>query len=949
MDSRFARAVVSFALVAAAYWAYLNIAEPLMARPLSDHPNASGNDVALGAAAGGNGQAQHPATNQSPAPTKPLPTERFISLIEPHFPVGAWERAADYVIKNDQFMLLCKEFKTTDDGRLHFFPCTIVFQRHGLARDPVVRSGDHDQRTWIVQAPEGAVLSFDEPMDQRMMNVGRLQAAFVQGQVTIRGSESKPGAADQIELTTQNVQLSEKQIWTPGEVHFRVGPHFGSGRDLTIAMSPVARGDIKRLPTTIPARVQSIELVHLDKLQVSMPRQRQVPVGNGRFVQQTDHVPVSIHSEGYLLMEMARGVAQITKKVHISRPRLDATRLEDHLECELLSLYFSRNLIFADDGRDRPPPFEFERLVATGEPAIAYSSPQGSGVAQANYLLESPKFELEMNGRPEFLAEGAGRVRGLIDQAGRQAEVSWQGGLRYKELERGALLSVEQQAVCNVDAMGQVTAERVEVQLARSGPAGGMAISGLQPTRIVADGRVRANVRQVKAQVNSLTVSFRQQALVGTEGGLRLNAAQPVTGPKADRSFIVTGDSMQLGVVRDGDKIAIDEISVDRQVRCLEVAGNNAGHGAEITGEHFDLKQIASGAAVGQFSGAPVAIRANRLDVRGTTVRFEQANNRLWIEGAGSAALPLPPRVAQQFAGRATVGYLNWQRSLSFDGDEVRVDGGVELRGPAQVIRCATLQGKLSQPIRMADASAGARLEMDGLELTNITADGGVLFENRTFDQRGLIAVDTGTMQRMNIDQRSAEFLGVGPGQIKTIRFVDNALAGQQVLGKPGPGVAAGNRQLGYLRVQFQRQVAGNLQVRRLAFDSNVQAIYGPVPNWDTELPDDPRRLADGQVSLRCDRMSVAQILRRGQKQAPFEFESQGNTILEGREFQARADRLSYDQGKDLVILRGGDRDDAQIIRSSGGKQQSTSARVIKYWPKGNRINVEGANEIQLN
>ena len=95
--------------------------------------------------------------------------------------------------------------------------------------------------------------------------------------------------------------------------------------------------------------------------------------------------------------------------------------------------------------------------------------------------------------------------------------------------------------------------------------------------------------------------------------------------------------------------------------------------------------------------------------------------------------------------------------------------------------------------------------------------------------------------------------------------------------------------------------------------------------------------------------MSVAQILRRGQKQAPFEFESQGNTILEGREFQARADRLSYDQGKDLVILRGGDRDDAQIIRSSGGKQQSTSARVIKYWPKGNRINVEGANEIQLN
>lgn len=945
MDSRFARAVVSFALVASAYWAYLNVAEPLMARPLGESP-ITVTPPSVGITPPGTS----PAALQSEPVPAPRPTDRFLEMIAPYFPEGSWERNTGRIIKNDQFMLLFRDFKTTTDGRLHVFPCTIVFQPQGLQKNTPVKA---DERTWIVQAPQGAILSFDEPMDERMMKVGRLEAAFVQGQVTIRGSESKPGAGDRIELTTQNVQLSEQRIWTPSEVYFRIGPHFGSGRDLTIAMAPVTRGEIKRLPTTVPARIQSVELVHLDKLQVSVPRQREVPAGNGRTIQSTEYVPVNINCDGFLLMEMARGVAKITKNVRISRPRLDQTGLEDQLECENLSLYFSRNLIFADDGRTRPPPFEFERLIATGTPAVAYSTAPGQGLASAKYLLEAPKFECVLKGRPEFIAEGAGRLRGSFGDEGqsRLAEVSWQAALTYKEQDRGALIAVDQQALVSVDSLGTVAAERFQVQLKETGSSAGR-LASMQPETVTAQGRVRAEMRGMKAQVGSLKVAFRDRELKSADRGLRLNSPQSAQVQPPNRNFIVTGDTLQLGVVRDDQEVAIDDLIIERSVRCVEVIGNNEGRGAEITGDRLELKQIASGAAIGALSGSPVAIRANRLDVRGPMVRFEQASNRIWIEGAGSAALPLPPRMVQQFAGRAAVGYLNWQRSLTFDGTVARADGGVEMRGPAQLIRCATVEAKLSRPIRFAEREAGARLNLEGVELSNITADGGVTIENRTFDNRGLVAIDTGTMKRLTIDQATSEFLGVGPGQIKTVRFNDSQLGSNQVLAKPKPRPLqslAKPDQLGHLRVQFQRQVAGNLQTRRLSFDDRVQAIYGPVQNWDVELPDDPRALAQGQVSLRCDRLSVAQVLRRGQQQGSFEFESQGNTIVEGREFQARADRLTYDQAKDLIILRGGARDDAEIVRRSGGKQQSTSARVIKYRPKGNRVDVEGANEIRLN
>jgi hypothetical protein len=500
-------------------------------------------------------------------------------------------------------MLLLHELRTTEDGRLHVYPCTMIFQPDGL--QSAESAGQTDQRTWIVQAPQGAVLAFDEPLDDRLTNVGRLQQAFVQGKVTIRGSETKPGAGDQVELTTQNVQLSEQRIWTPHAVHFRVGPHFGSGRDLTIAMAPVTRGEFSRLPATIPARVQSVELVHLDKLQVSLPTEREVATADGKTIRRQMHIPVSIDCEGYLLVEMARGVAQMTERVHVARPRLDDTGLTDHLDCDQVTLYFDQNLTASDHQSDPTTQLELDRVVATGQPAVAYTCQPGGDLATSIYSLEAPRFEVGLSGQREFLAAGAGRIRGVVPEQDQAVEVSWQGRLKWQEHAEGAQIDVEQQAQCVVEGLGQVSAERMQLQLAsltdRSTAAQtGSALARLQPVAVTATGRVRADVRQIKAQVNRMRVSFRDQTISQTAGSLQLKAPGPQGGAnRPDRRFIVTGDELQLGVVRDGSQVQFDEIIIDRQVRCLEVADNNEGRGAELTGDRLELRQIASGAAVG--------------------------------------------------------------------------------------------------------------------------------------------------------------------------------------------------------------------------------------------------------------------------------------------------------------------------------------------------------------
>ncbi len=948
MDSKFARAVLSFCLVAAAYYAYLNVAEPLMAAPHPSPPIAPGGTTVPGGAPTApqlapDGLSASDRPNAMTPLQRPDPTKRFKKLIAPHFPADSWERTQARIIKNDQFMLLWREFRTTEDGRLRVFPCTIVFHPDGLQASSALAP---DGRTWIVQAPEGALLSFDEPIDDRLMKAGNLKAAFVQGEVTIRGSESEAGAGDQVELTTSNVQLSEQRIWTPNEVHFRVGPHFGSGRDLSISMTGIARGEIKRLPATIPARVQSVELAHLEKLQISLPEERSSVGPDGRTVKRIVHIPISIACQGYMLMDMSRGVAQMQQNVRIARPRLDDTGLEDHLACDQLSVYFQRNVSRPGDEQEAPP-FELERAVARGKPAMAYSVQQGADPSPAVYSLEAPKFEVGLGKRQEFIADGAGRIRGRFGENGQGIDLTWQGNLTWKQDEDRARLRIQQQAYCSMEQLGELSSEQMEVCLQRTAGSGS---GGLRPVSANATGRVRAEVRQIKAQVDQFQVAFRDEKLPPAAGNaLSLGSPQRTPADAAQRRFIVSGGELRLGVIRDGDQTRIDDLTLDTNVRCLEVARNNEGRGAELNGDRFELHRIASGAAVGSVTGTPVKIQAQRMDVRGAVVRFEQGSNRLWIDGAGSAAMPLPPAIAERFTGRAAVGFINWQQSCSFDGREVRADGEVELRGPSQLMRCASVVGELSQPIRFGDARASQQLELEGVTLNSIAAEGGVFVENRTFDQQGLVSIETGSMRRLRISDNNTRIVGSGPGWVKTVRkgqaFAPGLAAG---IGPARPPAANANDQLTCLRVNFERQLNGDLGNRSLFFEDRVQATYGQVPDWDTKLKARSRQVPVGQLLVTCNRLSVVQLFRRGLQQAPFELNAEGNTVVEGNDFIAEAAQLRYSQEKDRITLDGG-AGDAHILRTEPGKsRQETSARKIQYWIKDQRIQVDGANSIEL-
>jgi hypothetical protein len=160
----------------------------------------------------------------------------------------------------------------------------------------------------------------------------------------------------------------------------------------------------------------------------------------------------------------------------------------------------------------------------------------------------------------------------------------------------------------------------------------------------------------------------------------------------------------------------------------------------------------------------------------------------------------------------------------------------------------------------------------------------------------------------------------------------------------------AGNAKLHFLRVDFQRALAGNLFRREVEFDTRVRTVYGPVDAWEQELDANrPELLPPETITLTSDRLRVnedalsasrpQQPARRGTTSfGPVQFQAAGNVRIDGQSpkqgtFAATAERVSYEQAKELFILEGSNRVPATLWHRDpvSGQQVDNSAGKIMY------------------
>ena len=151
------------------------------------------------------------------------------------------------------------------------------------------------------------------------------------------------------------------------------------------------------------------------------------------------------------------------------------------------------------------------------------------------------------------------------------------------------------------------------------------------------------------------------------------------------------------------------------------------------------------------------------------------------------------------------------------------------------------------------------------------------------------------------------------------------------------------------MRVDYEDEIEGNVQDREIEFRGRVRTLYGPVDDWDQTLDPDPAAgLGKGQYLLTSDRLAVADVASRvSDQEAGIELAALGNATIEGDAFSARACRVAYAKAKELVILEGDGRVDAELWRK-GSSTPDFAAQQIRFWTTNQSIQVDGGRYLNL-
>lgn len=402
----------------------------------------------------------------------------------------------------------------------------------------------------------------------------------------------------------------------------------------------------------------------------------------------------------------------------------------------------------------------------------------------------------------------------------------------------------------------------------------------------------------------------------------------------------------------------VEAVAIDGEVHFREVqqAGSNEPP-LDIRGDTLRITAAEQAQAVVRVFGRPARVSARGMTMSGSNVQLDRGANRLWIEGAGTMLVP-PDRNASAAAPKAPI-HISWQEGMEFDGNVVRFRRDVRTRtretndegGWTETTSVGdTLDATVSRFVDFA-----AEEQPEDVELRRLVYDGGVFVESRGVDRRGAQkSWDRTQIPNLTIDQLTGEILSEGAGWIRSVQLGDRNLLQDRRTAAPPTQHASRDEspQLTYTRVVYQQGITGNLHRREIVFRDQVETVHGPIPAWDAELsPDRPESLGERGVVVTCDQLSLYEMGPWVTKRRrAFELLASGNAIVEGRTFNAQAARITYAEAKDLIVLEGDGRSNAELWRQVqvGGERSYAAARKILYWKGENRFEVDNARFLDL-
>jgi hypothetical protein len=493
------------------------------------------------------------------------------------FPQGAWELdPATKVIETEQCTLLIRDYLPTPDGRLELKPCTLIFYAKGSSADenPLGIEGpitSAPRRPIVLQAPAGAVIQFDRPLNLGRGDFGQIVGGRLAGEITIFSPPSASGD-DGLRLVTREVQLGRDSLFTTEDVEFHYGKSFGRGRDLTIVFLRDSTNSSASSNAPAFDGIRSITLAHIDRIRIAAGGSGSLggPLG-GRDKSKSGDDVLEITCQGPFEFDFLNQVAVFDEKVEVFR--LVPGSAPDRLRCDQLLLELAPKSDdddkaktdalpslqpapeneapptgeaqpSADSANKRPLPGRLQRIIALGSPAVLESPSSGAKAVACRmeyslarqrivlvpgknapqvslrhqsqeFIARELEYEFAETGRIGRLwAAGPGQIRATQESSAgpKSFFAHWEKELRIRPHEGNQVISLIGGAVVGSKELGRFDADELHLwvrEVAGDDDGNGNKRSpAIVPGRMLATGQVHVQSPKLLAHTGRLEVWF---------------------------------------------------------------------------------------------------------------------------------------------------------------------------------------------------------------------------------------------------------------------------------------------------------------------------------------------------------------------------------------------------------------------------------------------------------
>ena len=507
----------------------------------------------------------------------------------------------------------------------------------------------------------------------------------------------------------------------------------------------------------------------------------------------------------------------------------------------------------------------------------------------------------------------------------------------------------------------------------------------LEPARVVADGNVKLDSRPATGEVEHLEIDIESAApQLAADGQPRGGNGNPAAGDprgpgpagnvgrpgdraanqdsplgKITRRFDIRGRVLRARLGRRDGELDLLEAWGEDDVQIVETHNvDPAASPVRLFGDRLHMVNHDPSNSWAELLGEPAHAEAGGMTLKGGRIHLDRSGNRLSIPGPGQlatmispqmtgamaapgnrAARPLPPAAAPEKVPLV----IGWKGGMEFDGQLATFDTEVVAQVDQRRFESNRMEATLTEPIRFGERG-GSGPEDRSAQIDRIICRGSCFMESRT-----LVADEVQSIERMQardlvVENQSGSVNAAGPGWVVQVRRGGiDALRPPELnptgrVTQPTTNIRT-NTRLSFLRVQFQGPLTGNFHNRQMSFTEGVETVYGPVDKWDETL--DVDRLGERGVWMKCRTMTVRQVTTL-EEQAT-ELNASGDVRIRGSDFRAWGEQLTYTDAKDLLILQGDGRSDAQLWRQEkvGGRVAHIPARKIFFWRSLNRVKLE--------